>query len=113
LRKLSDHREQWRGDQREKTLGSLVHAFGDKRFTTPSATLFSGRWRSPGRSARSFAPPFSGLDTLPALGVVVLSLSILLEDGLVAFLGTLLAATGITLEPALAGPAVHSVSSIL
>jgi hypothetical protein len=30
-----------------------------------------------------FAPPFTGLDTLPALGVVLLSLGVLLKDFLV------------------------------
>ena len=33
------------------------------------------------------APPFSGLDTLPSLGVVILSLGILLEDFVVAVVG--------------------------
>jgi hypothetical protein len=33
------------------------------------------------------APPFSGLDTLPALGVVVLSLGVLLGDIVIAGIG--------------------------
>src|SRR4051794_29953744 len=33
-----------------------------------------------GSIAAFFAPPFTGLDTLPALGVVLLSLGVLLED---------------------------------
>jgi hypothetical protein len=33
------------------------------------------------------APPFSGLDTLPALGVVVVALGVLLEDFLLAAVG--------------------------
>jgi menaquinone-dependent protoporphyrinogen oxidase len=40
-----------------------------------------------GAAAAFLAPPFSGLDTLPALGVVLLSLGVLLEDALVALLG--------------------------
>lgn len=59
------------------------------------------------------APPFSGLDTLPALGVVVLSLAILLEDALVAGAGFVLVVAGITLEVALGAAAVHGVSSLL
>jgi hypothetical protein len=59
------------------------------------------------------APPFSGLDTIPALGVVVLSLSVLLEDGLVALVGLLLVTAGIALELALGAAALHGISSIL
>lgn len=58
------------------------------------------------------APPFSGLDTLPALGVVVLSLGVLLEDALIAVAGILLAATGIALELTLGAAAIHGISSI-
>lgn len=58
------------------------------------------------------APPFSGLDTLPALGVVILSLGVLLEDALIALAGLLLAAAGIALELALGAAAVHGVSSL-
>ena len=59
------------------------------------------------------APPFSGLDTLPALGVVVLALGMLLEDFLVALVGLLLGATGIALELALGAAAFHGASSLL
>jgi len=65
-----------------------------------------------GTAAAFLAPPFSGLDTLPALGVVVLSLGVLIEDVLVALAGILLAATGIALELALGAAAVHGISSI-
>lgn len=44
------------------------------------------------------APPFSGLDTLPALGVVTLSLGIILEDTLVYVAGIVIGAFGIFLE---------------
>jgi hypothetical protein len=44
------------------------------------------------------APPFSGLDTLPSLGVVVLALGVLLEDALVAAGGIAIGAAGIVLE---------------
>ena len=43
------------------------------------------------------APPFSGLDTLPALGVVVLSLGVLLSDALIAGIGIAIGAGGIGL----------------
>ena len=47
------------------------------------------------------SPPFSGLDTLPALGVVVLSLGVLLGDIVVAGIGIALGAGGIGLVLAL------------
>jgi hypothetical protein len=42
-----------------------------------------------------FAPPFSGLDTLPSLGVVVLSLGVLLEDSVLAGVGLAIGALGV------------------
>ncbi|HUR73273.1 MAG TPA: exopolysaccharide biosynthesis protein [Sporichthya sp.] len=53
--------------------------------------------------AAFIAPPFSGLDTLPALGVVVLSLGVLLTDALIAGIGVLIGVGGIGLMIALAG----------
>lgn len=44
-----------------------------------------------------FAPPFSGLDTLPALGVVFISLAIILEDFALLVLGIVLGSIGIGL----------------
>ncbi|MDO8591748.1 MAG: exopolysaccharide biosynthesis protein [bacterium] len=38
-------------------------------------------------AAAFMAPPFSGLDTLPALGVVLLCLSVILEDAKILILG--------------------------
>jgi hypothetical protein len=43
------------------------------------------------------APPFSGLDTLPALGVVVLSFGILFEDAVLVAAGSALGALGAVL----------------
>jgi hypothetical protein len=43
------------------------------------------------------SPPFTGLDTLPALGVVFVSLSILLEDALFALVGALVGGGGLVL----------------
>lgn len=44
------------------------------------------------------APPFSGLDTLPSLGVVLLAVAVLLEDGLLAAFALLVGAAGLVLE---------------
>jgi hypothetical protein len=41
------------------------------------------------------APPFSGLDTLPSLGVVVLSLGVLLRDVVIATVGAAIGALGV------------------
>ena len=43
------------------------------------------------------APPFSGLDTLPALGVVTIALSIILEDVVVLGIGVFIGLGGIVL----------------
>ncbi len=58
------------------------------------------------------APPFTGLDTLPSLGVVVLSLGVILEDALVAIAGVLVASAGVVLEIVLGSAVVHGVSSL-
>jgi hypothetical protein len=43
------------------------------------------------------APPFSGLDTLPSLGVVVLSLGVLIGDSVLAALGLFIGVAGAVL----------------
>jgi hypothetical protein len=43
------------------------------------------------------APPFTGLDTLPSLGVVLLSLGLLLDDALLALFGVMVGAVGLLL----------------
>ena len=45
----------------------------------------------------AFAPPFSGLDTLPALGAVAVALGIILEDVVILAIGIALGAGGILL----------------
>jgi hypothetical protein len=45
----------------------------------------------------AFAPPFSGLDTLPALGAVLVALSIILSDVLVLGIGLLIGTGGVVL----------------
>jgi len=51
------------------------------------------------------APPFSGLDTLPSLGVVVLCLGLALSDGLVVGGGIVVGIIGLAVELALASVA--------
>jgi hypothetical protein len=47
--------------------------------------------------AAALAPPFSGLDTLPAMGAIAVALAILLEDVLILAIGVVLGATGVAL----------------
>ena len=65
-----------------------------------------------GTAGAFLAPPFSGLDTLPALGVVLLSLAVLLEDIVLVFVGLLLIAAGVVLEITLGKAAVNGVKSL-
>jgi len=58
------------------------------------------------------APPFTGLDTLPALGVVLLSLGVLLEDFLLVVLGVAVGIAGVFLEIVLGKAAVKGVGSL-
>jgi hypothetical protein len=59
------------------------------------------------------APPFTGLDTLPALGGVLISLAVLLEDVVLALVAILTGAAGIVLEIVLGTAAVNGISSLL
>jgi hypothetical protein len=43
------------------------------------------------------APPFSGLDTLPALGIVVMSLGMVLADAVIVGVGLGIGVTGVLL----------------
>jgi hypothetical protein len=53
------------------------------------------------------APPFSGLDTLPSLGVVVISVGMLLGDGVLAGVGLLVGAFGVALVVGLGSALGH------
>ena len=59
------------------------------------------------------APPFTGLDTLPALGVVLLSLGVLLEDFVVVVVGIAVAAAGVMLELVLGRAALSGIEQLL
>ena len=77
-----------------------------ERFSKPRcAALFDRRWflRALGvvfigfAVAAALAPPFSGLDTLPAMGAVFVALAIILEDLLVLAVGLGVGAGGVAL----------------
>jgi hypothetical protein len=59
------------------------------------------------------AVPFTGLDTLPALGVVLVSLGVLLEDLAVAIAGTVTLLAGIALEIVVGWAAFEGLGSLL
>jgi hypothetical protein len=59
------------------------------------------------------APPFSGLDTVPALGVVVLALAVLLEDTALAFAGLVIGAVGVGLVVALGSLVLRLLGQLL
>jgi hypothetical protein len=65
-----------------------------------------------GAAGAFFAPPFTGLDTLPALGVVLLSLGVLLEDIAVVIVGVMVGVAGVVLEVVLGSAAIHGISSL-
>jgi hypothetical protein len=91
-----------------------------EKFTRPRmAWLFRQRWfiRVLGLVIITFtagaavAPPFSGLDTLPALGVVTISLAIILEDVVVLGIGALIGAGGIALIVTIGAAIAHAIRS--
>jgi hypothetical protein len=60
----------------------------------------------------AIAPPFSGLDTLPALGVVVVSLSIILEDAAVLVIGVVIGTGGIVLIVTIGAALAHFIKGL-
>jgi hypothetical protein len=58
------------------------------------------------------APPFSGLDTLPALGAVLISLGVLLEDFAFVIAGLVIGVAGVFLEIVLGKAAVDAVKGL-
>jgi hypothetical protein len=59
-----------------------------------------------------FAPPFSGLDTLPALGVVLISIGVLLEDFALVVVGIVVGAAGVILEVVLGKAALSGLKKL-
>ena len=59
------------------------------------------------------APPFSGLDTLPALGAVVISVGVLLEDVVAVLAGLVVGPVGIVLELVVGRAAFAGIDEVL
>jgi hypothetical protein len=66
-----------------------------------------------GSIAAFLAPPFTGLDTLPSLGVVLVSVGVLLEDIIVVAVGVTVGVAGVILEIVLGKAAVGGVKKLL
>jgi hypothetical protein len=111
------------GKRRERFIASLMRMIRRlERLSRPRLRfLFHHRLTSvvfgvlviAGSAGAFFAPPFTGLDTLPALGVVLLSLGVLLEDILVVIVGVILGAAGVVLELVLGSAAINGIGSLL
>ena len=92
-----------------------------ERFSKPrAAALFHRRWflRILGlvfaglAIASAVAPPFSGLDTFPALGAVFVALSIILEDVLALAIGLGIGAGGVVLILTVGAALIHLVRGL-
>jgi len=104
---------------RERFLRALLRLIrGLERISRPRLSfLFDSRLSNAvfgvlviGGSVGAFlAPPFTGLDTLPSLGVVLLSISVLLKDALLAALALVVGATGVALEVVLGAAAIRGI----
>jgi hypothetical protein len=111
------------GEGRKRFIATLMRLIRRlERLSRPRLAFLFGRRASrvvfgvlvaAGSVAAFVAPPFSGLDTLPSLGVVLLSLGVLLEDVAIAVAGILVGAAGITLEIVLGRAALHAVGNLL
>jgi hypothetical protein len=92
-----------------------------ERFSRPRASyLFEHRLSNivfgalvlAGALAAFLAPPFSGLDTLPSLGVVLLSIAVVLEDLAIVVLAVAVGVAGVFLEVILGRAAVKGIKGL-
>jgi hypothetical protein len=119
--------QRWRrlqlaGQNREKFLRGLMKAIRRlERFSRPRFRfLFNHKVSNSvfgllvvGGTVGAFvAPPFTGLDTLPSLGVVLLSLAVLLEDFVIAVIGIAVGVGGVFLEIVLGKAAISGISNL-
>jgi hypothetical protein len=81
-------------------------------FGNPVGNAIFGALVFVGSLAAFVAPPFSTLDTLPALGVVVLSVGVLMEDAVIAAAGLALGAGGVALVLALGRAAIRGIGDL-
>jgi hypothetical protein len=110
------------GDKRQRFIGALMKTIRRlERISRPRMRfLFEHRLSNivfallviGGSAGAFFAPPFSGLDTLPSLGVVLVSLGVLLEDILVVAGGMLVGIAGVILEIVLGKAVINGIGGL-
>jgi hypothetical protein len=120
--------ERWRrlelaGDRQQRFITALMRTIRRvERLSRPRLRFLFGHRASniafgllviAGSAGAFLAPPFTGLDTLPALGVVLFSLGVLLEDFLIVILGFVVMTIGIALEVVLGGAAIDTLRTIV
>jgi hypothetical protein len=76
------------------------------------SNIVFGAFVAAGATAAFLAPPFTGLDTLPALGVVLFSLGVLLEDFAFVAVGVVVAAGGVLLEIVVGSAALNGLGGL-
>jgi hypothetical protein len=111
------------GDKQQRFITSLMKMIRRlERFSRPRLRfLFDHRLSNivfgvlviGGSAGAFFAPPFTGLDTLPSLGVVLLSLGVLLEDFVVVVAALAVGVAGVVLEVVLGGAAIKGLGKLL
>jgi len=120
--------QRWRalqlvGGRRERFIEGLVRMISRlERFSRPRGQFLFGHRLTNivfgvlvvfGCAGAFFAPPFTGLDTLPAFGVVLLSLGMLLDDFVAVLVGFAVGAAGIALELALGKLVLELLQSLI
>jgi len=119
--------ERWRklqlaGDRQQRFLSGLMKMIRFlERFSRPRLrVIFNQRLSNPvfgllvlgGTVGAFLAPPFTGLDTLPALGVVLLSLGVLFEDVLLVLIAIAIGIAGVMLEIILGKAALSGIEGL-
>jgi hypothetical protein len=120
--------QRWRGlelagDRQRRFITALMRMIRRlERFSRPRLPfLFAHRLSNivfgllviAGCAGAFFAPPFTGLDTLPALGVVLVSLGVMLEDVVVVVLALVIGVAGVALEIVLGSAAIQEIGKLL
>jgi hypothetical protein len=110
------------GDRRQRFIKRLIKMIRwlENRSRPRGRFFFSGRPSKvvfgalvmAGSLAAFVAPPFSGLDTLRAMGVVLLSVGVLLEDVVVVIVGLLVGAGGVVLVVALGRATLRAIQEL-
>jgi hypothetical protein len=119
--------QRWRklqlaGERQKKFLAGLMRMIRRlERISKPRLTfLFDHRLSNIvfgvlviGGAAGAFvAPPFTGLDTVPSLGVVLLSLGVLLEDFVIVVVAVVVGFAGVLLEFVLGKAAIKGIGNL-